>query len=181
MIVQDSSGYCYNLELASGIADDKNSSDQALALEYIDSVPEIVTMEKMTKHFAHPAWQMLKTVVYKTESGKYFSIVIRGDLNVNEIKLRKFINKKYNETFEVASETDLEILQTVRGFITPLADSQLKMDSYADESLKSAKNYFGGANASAKSTKNVNLEDLDILEFADFNEPKLGFTSKNVA
>jgi hypothetical protein len=37
-------------------------------MEYIDSVPEIVNMEKMTSYFAHPDWQMLKTVVYKTDS-----------------------------------------------------------------------------------------------------------------
>jgi hypothetical protein len=94
--------------------------------------------------------------------------------------VRKFIKTKYSESFEQAIEADLETLGTVRGFITPLANSALKMDSYADESLKTAKNYFGGANAVAKSTKNVNISDLDILEFADFNEPKEGFTSKNV-
>jgi prolyl-tRNA synthetase len=77
VIVQDSTGYCYNLELASGIADEKNMSETENTMEYIDSDAEIVTMEKMAKYFAHPAWQMLKTVVYKTESGKYFSIVIR--------------------------------------------------------------------------------------------------------
>jgi prolyl-tRNA synthetase len=55
------------------------------------------------------------------------------------------------------------------------------MDNYADESLTSARNYYGGANALAKSTKNVNIADLDILEFGDFNEPIEGFTSRNVA
>lgn len=44
----------------------------------------------------------------------------------------------------------------------------------------SAHNYFGGSNALAKSTKNVNIEDLDIIEFAEFNEPIEGFTSRNV-
>jgi prolyl-tRNA synthetase len=68
IIVQDSSGYCYNLELASGVPDDKNSSEVAEAMEYIDTVPEIVNMEKMTKYFGAPNWQMLKTVIYKLES-----------------------------------------------------------------------------------------------------------------
>lgn len=54
------------------------------------------------------------------------------------------------------------------------------MENYGDESLMSVKNYFGAANALAKSTKNVNIGDLDILEFGDFNEPIEGFTSKNV-
>jgi hypothetical protein len=34
-------------------------------------------MDKMADYFNAPDWQMLKTVVYKTSSGKYFSIIIR--------------------------------------------------------------------------------------------------------
>ena len=181
VIVQDSSGYCYNLELASGIPDDKNSSDEAQKMEYMDSVPEIVNMEKMTAYFAHPDWQMLKTVIYKLEkSGKYVGISIRWDLDVNEIKFGKFIRKKYDDTIILADETDLERIGTVRGFISPLKDSGLEVEFYGDASLKTVKNFFGGANALAKSTKNVNIDDLDITEFWDFSEPKEGFTSINI-
>lgn len=180
IIVSDSSGYCYNLELASWVADNKNIEEQELKMEYIDTIPEIVNMEKMTQYFAAPDWQMLKTVVYKTDSGKYFSIVIRWDLDVNEIKVRKFITKKFGEWFVQANEEDLEKLWTVRGFITPIKASELKMHNFWDESLKTVKNFFWWANAIAKSTKNVNISDLDIEEFADFNEPVEWFTSINV-
>jgi hypothetical protein len=53
----------------------------------------------------------------------------------------------------------------VRGFISPLKDANLDIECYGDESLKTVKNFFGGANAIAKSTKNVNIDDLDITEF----------------
>lgn len=180
VIVMDSSGYCYNLELASGIADEKNISEKEEKLEIIDSVAEIVTMEKMSDYFKAPLWKMLKTVVYKTDSGKYFSIILRWDLDVNELKVEKFIRKKFSEWFKQATEEDLQTLWTVRGFVTPLKNSNLKIINFADESLKSAKNYFWGANSLAKSSKNVNISDLDILEFGDFNEPIEGFTSKNI-
>ena len=180
VIVMDSSGYCYNLELASGIADEKNISEKEEKLEIIDSVAEIVTMEKMADYFKAPLWKMLKTVVYKTDSGRYFSIILRWDLDVNELKVEKFIRKKFSEWFKQATEEDLQTLWTVRGFVTPLKNSNLKIINFADESLKSAKNYFWGANSLAKSSKNVNISDLDILEFGDFNEPIEGFTSKNI-
>ena len=180
VIVMDSSGYCYNLELASGIADEKTISEKEEKLEIIDSVAEIVTMEKMADYFKAPLWKMLKTVVYKTDSGKYFSIILRWDLDVNELKVEKFIRKKFSEWFKQATEEDLQTLWTVRGFVTPLKNSNLKIINFADESLKSAKNYFWGANSLAKSSKNVNISDLDILEFGDFNEPIEGFTSKNI-
>lgn len=143
IIVQDSSGYSFNLELASGVADEKNTSEEKRKMEYINTVEDIVTMEKMMAYFGSPAWQMLKTVVYKTNSGRFFSIVIRGDLAVNEIKVRKFIQKKYNEGFVQATEEDLILLGTVRGFATPIRDAKLKIENYGDESLMSAKNYYG--------------------------------------
>jgi len=181
-IVQDSSGYCYNLELASGIADDKNSSEAENAMEYIDSVPEIVNMAKMTKYFQSPAWQMLKTVIYKLDSWKFVWVAIRWDLDINEIKLGKFIRANYeNASFELANEDDLKTLGTVRGFISPLKDSQLDVEFYGDLSLKTVKNMFWGANKVAKSTKNMNLADLDLKDLVDFNEPVEGFTSHNVS
>lgn len=181
VIVSDSSWYCYNLELASGVSDLKNIDENEKKLEYIDTTNEIVTMQKMAKYFEAPDWQMLKTVVYKTISWKYFSIIIRWDLDVNEIKVRKFILAKYWEWFVPACEDDLEKIWTVRGFITPLKDAKLDIQNFWDESLKTVKNFYGWANSLAKSTKNVNISDLDILEFSDFNEPKEGFTSINVA
>lgn len=180
IVVQDSSNYCYNLELASWVPDNKNIDEEEKKLEYIDSVADIITMEKMTNYFKAPDWKMLKTVVYKTDSWKYFSVVIRWDLDVNEVKLRKFIAKKYNEGYSQATEEDLKKLWTIRGFVSPLKDSKLEIDNFWDESLKTVKNFFWWANEVAKSTKNVNLKDLDILEFWDFNEVKEWFTSLNV-
>ena len=107
-------------------------------------------------------------------------MAIRGDLDINELKLEKFVRKNYREEIALADEADLEKLGTVRGFISPLKDSKLAMMTFADESLKTVKNMFGGANELAKSTKNVNIEDLDIMEFGDFCEPKEGFLSRNV-
>jgi hypothetical protein len=80
-------------------------------MEYIDTIPGIVNMEKMTKYFKAPDWQMLKTVVYKLQtSGKYIAVAIRGDLEINELKLSKYIRNKYNEEIALADEQDLETL-----------------------------------------------------------------------
>lgn len=183
VIVQDSSWYCYNLELASGFADEKNISENEEKMEIFESSGEIVTMEKMADYFKSPLWKMLKTVIYKTESWKYFSIIIRWDLEVNELKVEKFIRKKFGENFVQATEEELLELWTVRGFVTPLKDSEIFKKflwNFADESLKSVKNFFGWANKLALSSKNVNISDLEITEFGDFNFPVEWFTSKNV-
>jgi hypothetical protein len=47
-------------------------------MQYIDSIPDIVNMEKMTKYFGAPEWQMLKTVIYKLDnSEKFIGVAIR--------------------------------------------------------------------------------------------------------
>lgn len=178
IVVMDTAWYCANLEVAEWIPDDKNSWGTENEMQIIDTVEDIVTIEKMSNYFQAPSWQMLKTVLYKTSLGKYFWVVIRWDLQVNEIKLRKFIKEKYNENFTQATEDDLLSLGTVRGFVSPLKVSWLKAEFFWDESLKSVKNFFGWANALAKSSKNVNLNDLEISSFWDFNEPIEWFTSK---
>lgn len=189
IIVQDSSWYCYNLELASWVADEKNLDEKEQNLEIFESSPEIVTMEKMAEYFASPLWKMLKTVVYKTDWGKYFSIMIRWDLEINELKVAKFIRKKFGEEFVQATEEELLDLWTVRWFVTPLVSNPLWKGGmgdfeflwhFADESLNSVKNFFAWANKLALSSKNVNISDLEISEFWDFNEPIEWFTSKNV-
>lgn len=186
VIVQDSSGYCYNLELASGLAPEKNLDEKEEKLEIFESDSEIVTMEKMAKYFENPLWKMLKTVVYKTDSWKYFSIIIRWDLEINELKVSKFIRKKFGEEFRQASEEELLELWTVRWFVTPLKQNldifweEKFLWNFACESIKTVKNFFAWANKMALSSKNVNIWDLIISEFWDFNFPIKWFLSKNV-
>ncbi len=195
IIVTDSWGYCYNLELASGIADDKNIDEAEKDLEYMDTVEDIVNMKKMTAYFEAPDWQMLKTVIYRLTSPnlswkerdnmdkiKYIWVSLRGDLDISEVKLRQFVQSKYgNQSLSLATEDDLASIWTVRGFISPIKDAGLDVVFYGDDSLKTVKNFFWGANALAKSTKNLNIRDLDIEEYHNFAEPKEWFTSLNIA
>gem|GEM_PF-3453332 len=50
--------------------------EEELEMEYIDA-PNILTVEDMRNFFSAPDWQMLKTVVFKTDSGKFFGISCR--------------------------------------------------------------------------------------------------------
>ena len=107
---------------------------------------------------------MLKTVVYKTAEWKYFSVMIRWDLEINEIKLSKFIRKKFGEEITQAQEEDLLDLWTIRGFVTPLKTSEIFSSdkfiwNFADLSLKTVKNFYAAANKLALSSKNVNICD----------------------
>jgi hypothetical protein len=47
-------------------------------------------------------------------------------LEINEIKVAKFIRKNFKEEFVQATEEELLELGTVRGFVTPLKNSIFK-------------------------------------------------------
>ncbi len=171
VIVLDTQWYCANLEVAEGIADDKNLDEEELDMEYVDA-PNVLTVEDMTKFFDAPNWKMLKTVVYKTDSGKFFGISCRWDLQVNEIKVRKFVAEKYGESFEQASDEDLLSLDTARWFVSPVKQDKYKnIVFFGDYSLKTVKNFIWGGKKKDLDVKNINLKDMCIEEWSDFVEP----------
>ncbi|MDD4530037.1 MAG: proline--tRNA ligase [Candidatus Gracilibacteria bacterium] len=174
-IAMDSSGYCANVEVAEGIPDNKNLDEEEKKLEYIEA-SGVLTVDDMVKFFKCPKWQILKTVVYKDETGQLFGIVVRGDLDVNEIKVRKFIHQKFMQ----ATEEDLEKLETARGFVSPVTQDNYKgIIFYGDNSLKTVKNFIGGGKKKDLDLKNINLKDMCIKEFGDFANVAPGFLSKN--
>lgn len=177
VIISDSTGYCANLEVACGVADNKNLDEEEVAMERVDA-DGVLSIDDMVKFFGKPKWQMLKTVLYKKENGEYFAVVIRWDLEVNEIKLSKIVDGNFTQ----ATEEDLEKIGTARGFFSPIkSDSRLEgIKFYGDESLKTVKNFIGWAIDAGVDMKNINLNDLQIDEFHDLNEPAEGFTSVNV-
>jgi len=177
VVVMDNHGYSANLEIAEWIADDKNMDEKEEKMEYVDA-PNILTIEDMKNFFSAQDWQMLKTVVFKTNSWKFFGISCRGDLQVNEIKVRKFIAEKYGEGFEQATDEDLISLGTARGFVSPITqDKYENIVFFWDPSLKTVKNFIWWWKKKDLDIKNINLNDMCIEERSDFVEPIEWFLS----
>ncbi|MCT4617058.1 MAG: proline--tRNA ligase [Candidatus Gracilibacteria bacterium] len=174
IICFDESGYCANLEVAEGQSDDKNSDEAELKMEKIDA-PDVRTIDAMVEFFGKPNWQMIKTVVYKKSDGTFFGISVRGDLEVNELKVGRILGRD----FEQASEEDLINLGTARGYVSPIKEDNYDITFYGDNSLKTVKNFIGGGKQDGVDRININLGDMDIKEFGDFTEAKEGFMSPN--
>ncbi|MBU1118192.1 proline--tRNA ligase [Patescibacteria group bacterium] len=151
-IVTCSCGYAANLEKATFVKEDKNSSEAEADLSEVKA-PRGNTMEDGVALHQKPLWQQIKDVVFVDDSGRFILAIIRGDFMVNETKLKNLIQAN-----ELRHATDEEIrnkLHSEPGFISPVGIKDVLI--VADDSLKNLKNAYGGSNK-----KNIDLININF-------------------
>jgi prolyl-tRNA synthetase len=127
--------------------------------------PNARTVAEVADFLNIPLEEVLKTLLYETESGPV-AVLLRGDHEVNEVKLRNFL--KVNDLALASEATVRRETGASVGFAGPLS---LKVPIYADSSLQTAANLVAGANEDHFHYTNVNPErDLAIKEFADLRQ-----------
>jgi prolyl-tRNA synthetase len=145
--------YAANAEKAQFAKTDKiNISSEAknlLALEEI-ATPEAETIEEVAGFVGVPTNQTLKAVFYFAD-GEFVFVTIRGDLEVNETKLRNAL--KCSE-LRLATEGEVNEAGIVAGFASPIGVKEVKV--VADDSINSGSNFVVGANKSGYHFKNAN-------------------------
>jgi len=189
-VVCDKCRYKANLEKAVFVKEEKNVSEKEKKLEEVEA-KRGTTMEDGVKLHQLPLWQQIKDVLYVDERGRFILAIIRGDCNVNELKLKKIVGAA-----ELKHATDEEIRQKIRsepGFISPVGIKELvskgiELLIVADDSLKGIKNAYGGANKKHRDLLNINWSrdyqadfEVDIAEMgkeakcAECRDGKLSF------
>ncbi|EKD93239.1 MAG: hypothetical protein ACD_28C00198G0002 [uncultured bacterium] len=124
------------------------------------------SIEAGVKLYGQPSWRQIKTIVFVADKTDYVLAVLRGDLEVNEAKLKRALG-----CYELrpAAHDEVEALGTVVGFVSPL---KLKVRKIGDLSLKTVKNFYTGADELHKDTLNVNYgRDFDVDVLADIALP----------
>lgn len=141
--------YAANKEKAEFVRKDINSKDKAKKMKIVEQPEWVETMKDNVKHYKLPESRFLKNVVYKTSKGKIIIAVIRGDLEVNEMKLANLLN----QDLVPAEEKDLVEMGTKSGWVHSWGH---KAYYVGDISLKTVKNFIGGQKEKSTDTINVN-------------------------
>ena len=133
--------------------DKKNTDESEKKLE------EVVakrgnSMEDGVKLHDLPLWQQIKDVMFVNEKGKFILAIIRGDFDVNETKLKNLA--KVNE-LRHATDEEIRKLNSEPGFISPVKMNK-KVFIVADDSLRTIKNAYGGANKKHRDLLNMNID-----------------------
>ena len=140
--------YAANVEKAKGIKPEVER-EQPLPLEEI-ATPGKKTIEEVASFLQIPHSRTLKAVFYAAD-GEVVFVAIRGDLEVNDVKLRNALNCA---DLRLADDKEVQQAGLVAGSASPLGLSGIK--TIADDSVMLGANFVAGANKPDYHIKNVN-------------------------
>ena len=153
-------GYAANAEKAQFMKI-RTNAESLLPLEEI-ATPETKTIAEVASFLGVPSKQTLKAVFYFA-GGEFVFVVIRGDLEVNETKLRNTL--KCSE-LHLATEDEVNEAGLVAGFASPIGVKRIKV--VADDSVTLGSNFVVGANKLGYHFRNANYpRDFNVDLIAD--------------
>ena len=145
--------YSANLEMACSIDTFKQEKEEPGQLAEV-ATPEQESIADLAKFLNIPATRIVKSVLYVANEKENILVLIRGDKEVNEVKLKHLLDV---DSLRIATDEELANITGVgKGSVGPLkADWADKV--VADNTVKNLYNVVVGANKSGYQIKNVNL------------------------
>jgi len=159
--------YAANAEKAESV---KGSIDngEPLPLEEV-ATPGMATIEEVAGFLKVPQSHTLKAVFYVADGDLIF-VVIRGDLEVNEIKLKNLL---HCTELRMATEAEVIAAGIVAGAASPVGMSGIRV--IADDSINSGTNFIAGGNKPDTHLRNVNCaRDFKVETVADIAKARAG-------
>lgn len=145
-----SSDYAANIELAEALPPKKSNDTHYEAIIKI-ATPNKKTCAEVANFLNQPLQNTVKTIAV-TANGQFFLLLLRGDHQLNELKVRKI---PLLTNFEFASEEDIiKYTGSQPGYIGPLG---LESHVIADRTVIGMKNFICGANEKDFHFKGVNF------------------------
>jgi prolyl-tRNA synthetase len=161
--------YAANAEKAE-IVKESIDSGEPLPLEEV-ATPGMTSIEEVSGFLGVPRSHTLKAVFYIAD-GEFVFVVIRGDLDVNDIKLQNALH-----CYETRMATEEEVIDAgiVPGSASPVGITGVRI--VADDSVPATANLVGGANKPDTHVRNVNYNrDFKADIVADIALAKAGDT-----
>ncbi len=126
------------------------------------ATPDIRTVEEVTSFLSISPSQLIKTLIFKSD-GDVVAALVRGDHELNEIKLRNLLGA---EQVEMADpELVADVTGAPMGFAGPMG---LTVQVLADHAIEGMKNFVTGGNRQDLHLRNVNMErDFHVDLFGD--------------
>jgi prolyl-tRNA synthetase len=161
--------YAANREVAVFRRDDP-MVEELLPMEEIET-PNTTTIESLARFLDVPLTRTAKAVFFKGASGRFVFVVIRGDLDVNETKLRKAAGEM---NLTPATAEEIRAIGAEPGYGSPVGVRNASV--VVDESIRDSPNLVAGANRPGYHLTNVNLgRDYEADVIADIASAELGY------
>ena len=149
ILLCEACGYAANAERAAFTKPPLPQKEQ-LPLEEVHT-PGVTTIDGLAEFLGISAAKTFKAVFYMADS-KFVFVAIRGDLEVNEVKLRNTLDAS---ELRLATPTEVETAGIVAGSASPVGLSGVR--TIVDDSIHLGSNFVVGANKRDYHLRNANF------------------------
>jgi prolyl-tRNA synthetase len=161
--------YAANIERATSLVMADERSKEEKKERALVHTPDMKTVEEVTSFLKVGPEKLVKTLLYQAD-GETVAALIRGDRDINEIKLKNRLNCLELEMAPpdiVMKATGAQV-----GYAGPVGLSGVRI--IADPEVKSMVNFVVGANKDDTHIINVNLDNFEIDEVAEIRLAQAG-------
>ena len=172
LVLSDDDSFASNIEVAPCVPEIAAKEDTLETLTLVET-PHSRTIEEVTDFLKKDVKKFVKTLIYNVD-GKAVAVMVRGDRDVNETKLRKLLEANSVELADpamVMAATNAEI-----GFAGPV---NIQCPLYADEEVLYMYNFVVGANKTGYHYTGVNQKDFTLTGHGDLRNIQEGDKNPN--
>ncbi len=119
--------------------------------------PNVKTIEELVAFLNADSKKFVKTLIY-TAGDKTVAVMVRGDREVNEVKLANHLGVSADDLMMAAPEIVKEVTGAMVGFAGPIG---IKAPVIMDREVSQMSNFIVGANETDYHFINVNTEDFE--------------------
>lgn len=142
IIYCDSCDYAANVETATSVVN--HLPKEELKEVVLADTPNVSKIEDVVKYLEVPVEKTVKAMMYKDMvTDEVYMVLIRGDYEVNEVKLKNIID---TIAVEMLNDAELEALELKKGFIGPYGTDLKDIKIIADDSVLEITNHTAGGN-----------------------------------
>jgi len=165
------SGYAANLERAATgrPTPEIATPDSPQPLNQVET-PAATSIEQVSQLLECRPDQMIKTLIYRADGERTFAVLVRGDHDANEGKIRRAVGAA--EVALADEQTILEVTGAPVGFAGPVG---IACDLYADHDVPGIANAVAGANQADAHLTGVNVgRDYQLQTTYDLRDAVAG-------
>ncbi len=161
-------GYAANVERARSRYSPAPDRGDMLPIEIVDT-PNMASISDVSTLLGITENRTLKSVFY-AHDGQFILVVIRGDLEVNEVKL---LNALGGGELRLGTEDEVREAGMVAGYQSAVGVAHIRR--IGDNSVTEGRNFVAGANVAHKHMRNVNYgRDFQLDDVIDISKAQEG-------
>ncbi len=175
ILYSDTTEYAANIEKARSIILDMNPGEEEKKQMQKVHTPNCESIEELSKFLNISSKKTVKALLLKEvleDKTNYYMALIRGDLDVNEIKVKNAFG--LNVELELITEEDMKTLNIEKGYVGALSGLDDRIKIVLDETVSHMYNFVVGANEKDYHYINTNVSDLKYDMVADIRTARAG-------